>query len=238
MHYNWRWSVLTEAPYAEWLISGLGWTILVTVCAWTIALPIGVLAGAGRAARAPSIRFVAGTYVEVVRGVPLLVQLFLWFFVLPEILPASAGRWLKRELWYPETITAIICLGFYTSARVAEQVRASVGSISRDMSRAALATGLSESQVFAFVLLPIGLRISIPTLTSEFLALLKNSSVALAVGVLELTAQARRVENYTFQAFEAFTAATVLYLLCSLIVVRISRLTERRAALPGYMETK
>lgn len=235
MHYNWRWSVLVERPYFEWLCDGIVQTLLVTTSAWLIAFAVGVIAGSARAARSRALGAAAAAYIELFRGVPLIVQLFLWFFVLPEIVPPAVGHWLKRGLSYPEFVSAVLCLGLYTSAQVAEQVRAGITSISPGIPAAALASGLSVSQTYRLVLVPVGLRMAIPTLTSEFLALLKNSSVALTIGLLELTAQARRVENYTFQAFESFAAATTIYLLCSFVAVRSTRLVERRLAVSGYM---
>jgi glutamate/aspartate transport system permease protein len=238
MEYNWRWSVLIEQPYTVWLLQGLAWTLILTVSSWLIAFGLGVLVGSARTADSLPVRVAAGAYIEFFRGIPLIVQLFLWFFVLPEVLPAAAGAWLKRDLPYPELVSAILCLGLYTSARVSEQVRAGIGSISQGTKSAAVAAGLSPRQQFLFVIIPLALRNAIPTLTSEFLALLKNSSVALTIGFLELTAQARRIENYTFQAFESFAAATAIYLSCAALVVAISRFIEHRFAIVGTMGAK
>jgi glutamate/aspartate transport system permease protein len=150
-------------------------------------------------------------------------------------MPESVGRWLKRDLPNPEYWTAVICLGTYTAARVAEQVRSGIESIPKGQRNAALAVGLDEAQAYRDVLLPIAYRIIVPPLTSEFLTIFKNSSLALTIGVLELTAQSRQIENYTFQGFEAFTAATVLYLLITLLVVVLMRRIETHTRIPGYI---
>jgi glutamate/aspartate transport system permease protein len=138
----------------------------------------------------------------------------------------------------PEFTTAAVCLGLYTASRVAEQVRAGIQSIGLGQRNAALAMGLTPTQVYRYVLLPIGYRIIIPPLTSEFLTIFKNSSLALTIGVLELTAQARQIEEYTFQGFEAFTAATVLYICVTFLVMGLMRVVERRISIPGMISLR
>jgi glutamate/aspartate transport system permease protein len=174
-------------------------------------------------------------YVSIFRNVPLLVQLFLWYFVLPELLPDAAGTWMKRELPLPEFWTAVLCLGLYTASRVGEQVRAGVESITQGQQYAAMAIGLTPVQSYRYVLLPVAYRIIIPPLTSDFLGVFKNSSLALTIGVLELTAMTRQIEEYSFQGFEAFTAATALYILVTAIVMAAMRVVERRFAMPGMI---
>lgn len=131
----------------------------------------------------------------------------------------------------PEFWTAVICLGTYTASRVAEQVRAGINSISQEQRQAAKAIGLSPTQVYRFVLLPISYRTIIPPMTSEFLGGFKNSSLALTIGVLELTAQTRQIEEYTFQGFEAFTAATVLYIAVTFLVMMIMIKVEKKVSI-------
>jgi glutamate/aspartate transport system permease protein len=234
MNYNWNWVILVQEPYFGWLLTGLMWTVLVAGAAWIIAFLLGSLIGIARTVPSAWVRALGIAYVELFRNVPLLVQMFLWYFVFPEVVPDAAGRWLKRDLPYPEYWTAVVCLGTYTAARVAEQVRAGIEAVPRGQTAAARSIGLSDAQVYRYVLLPVGYRIIVPPLTSEFLTIFKNSSLALTIGVLELTAQSRQIENYTFQGFEAFTAATVLYLLITLVVVVIMRRVEARTRVPGY----
>ena len=174
-------------------------------------------------------------YVTVFRNVPLLVQLFLWYFVFPEIVSDDLGHWMKRDLPFPEFWTSVLCLGLYTAARVAEQVRAGVNSITQGQHYAAMAMGLTPVQVYRYVLLPVAYRIIIPPLTSDFLGVFKNSSLALTIGVLELTAMTRQIEEYSYQGFEAFTAATVLYILVTAIVMAAMRVVESRVAMPGMI---
>jgi len=180
------------------------------------------------------LRLLGDAWVEVFRNVPLLVQMFLWFFVFPELLPASVGVWLKqlpRSAFY----TAVLCLGLYTSARVAEQTRAGIQSLARGQRMAGIALGLTLPQTYRFVLLPMALRIVMPPLTSEFLNVIKNSAVALTIGLVELTASARSIQEFSFQVFEAFTAATLIYMFLNLIVVAGMRWLEKRVAIPGLI---
>jgi glutamate/aspartate transport system permease protein len=235
MNYNWNWGILFEEPYFGWLLSGLMWTLLVAGAAWVIAFVLGSVIGILRTLDNPVARALGAIYVEVFRGVPLLVQLFLWYFVVPELVPESLGMWMKRDMPNPEYTTAVICLGTYTAARVAEQVRSGINTLSKDLVHAGLAIGLTPLQNYLHVRLPIAYRIIIPPLTSEFLTTFKNSSLALTIGVLELTAQSRQIENYTFQGFEAFTAATVLYLVITLAIVAIMRWVDSRTRMTGSL---
>ena len=178
---------------------------------------------------------ISTVYVSIFRNIPLLVQLFLWYFIFPELLPEEAGKWVKREMPLPEFWTAAVCLGLYTASRVGEQVRAGVNAITQGQHYAAMAVGLTPVQVYRYVLLPVAYRIIIPPLTSDFLGVFKNSSLALTIGVLELTAMTRQIEEYSYQGFEAFTAATVLYILVTAIVMYAMRIVEHRVAMPGMI---
>ena len=235
MDYNWDWGVLVREPYLEWMISGFTWTIAVSLVAWVLAFSLGSVIGIMRTTNSVLLRRIGTCYVELFRNIPLLVQMFLWYFVFPELLPHDAGMWVKRGMPMPEFTTAAVCLGLYTASRVAEQVRAGINSIGQGQRNAGLAIGLTPAQVYRYVLLPVAYRIIVPPLTSEFLTIFKNSSVALTIGVLETTAQARQIEEYTFQGFEAFTAATVLYIIVTSIVMLLMRLVEGRVSIPGMI---
>jgi glutamate/aspartate transport system permease protein len=235
MNYNWDWGVLFREPYFEWLVSGFLWTISVSIAAWILAFSLGSIVGIARTVDNRWASGIATCYVEIFRNIPLLVQMFLWYFVFPELLPDDAGMWVKRELPMPEFTTAVVCLGLYTASRVAEQVRAGIQAIGQGQRNAGLAMGLTPAQVYRYVLLPVAYRIIVPPLTSEFLTIFKNSSVALTIGVLETTAQARQIEEYTFQGFEAFTAATLLYIVVTSIVMLLMKVIEGRVRIPGMI---
>ena len=240
MKYNWNWGIFWQlspdgrGTYLDTLIAGLGWTLLTALSAWIIALVLGMIVGVIRTTPIRWLRLLGDAWVEIFRNVPLLVQMFLWFFVVPELLPAAAGAWLKqlpRSAFY----TAVVCLGLYTSARVAEQTRAGIQSLAGGQRVAGVALGLTLPQTYRFVLLPLALRIVMPPLTSEFLNIIKNSAVALTIGLVELTAAARSMQEFSFQVFEAFTAATLIYLFLNLIVVTGMRWLEKRVAIPGLI---
>jgi len=235
MNYNWDWGVLIREPYFEWLVSGFLWTISVSIAAWVLAFSLGSVVGIARTTNSKILRGFGTCYVETFRNIPLLVQMFLWYFVFPELLPDDAGMWVKRELPMPEFTTAVVCLGLYTASRVAEQVRAGIEAIGQGQRNAGLAMGLTPAQVYRYVLLPVSYRIIVPPLTSEFLTIFKNSSLALTIGVLETTAQARQIEEYTFQGFEAFTAATLLYIVVTSTVMLLMKLIEGRVRIPGMI---
>ncbi len=216
------------------MLKGLVLTIETAICAWILALLFGSIIGVMRTLPSKTANTVGFCYVEFFRNIPLLVQLFLWYFVLPELLPESWGLWLK-QLTYAPFYTAAIGIGLFMSVRVAEQLRAGIGTLSRGQATAGTALGLTTAQNYRYVLLPMAFRIIIPPLTSEFLNTIKNTSVAITVGLVELTAQARAMQEFSFQVFEAFTGATLLYLVINAVVVISMRFIERRVAVPGYI---
>ena len=235
MNYNWDWSILITEPYLGWIVAGLGWTILVSILAWIVAFTLGSVLGIMRTTSVPILRGIGTLYVEIFRNIPLLVQFFLWYFVLPEVVPRDWGMWLKREMPMPEFTTAIVALGLYTASRVCEQVRSGIESIGAGQVSAARALGLTEWQAMRYILVPVAYRRIIPPLTSEFLTIFKNSSLALTIGVIELTAVTRQIEEYTFQGFEAFTAATVIYSVITFTVMGIMRQVEKRSRVHGMI---
>jgi glutamate/aspartate transport system permease protein len=242
VNYNWNWGVFWQpAPdgtgvYFWWLITGLGWTVATALLAWVIALALGSIVGTVRTTPFKWVVRLGDAYVELFRNIPLLVQMFLWYFVLPELLPKWLGDAMKQmappwgSFW-----PAVLCLGFYTSARVAEQVRAGIQSLPRGQRMAGTALGLTLRQTYRHVLLPQSFRIILPPLTSEFMNIIKNSSVALTIGLVELTARARALQEFTFQVFEAFTAASLIYIGVTLVVVFGMRWLERKVQVPGLI---
>jgi len=240
MNYNWNWGIFFQTSpdgvhtYLTTLFMGTGWTLATALSAWCLALLFGSIVGVIRTTPSPWLVRIGNAYVELFRNIPLLVQMFLWYFVLPELLPTELGDWLK-QLPDASFYTAVVALGFYTSARIAEQVRAGISSLARGQRFAALALGLTLPQAYVYVLLPMAYRIILPPLTSEFLNVIKNSAVALTIGLMELTARARAMQEFSFQVFEAFTAATVIYIVINIVVTFAMRYVERRVAVPGFI---
>jgi glutamate/aspartate transport system permease protein len=240
--YNWHWKVLLEmepggtGTYLHYLLVGLLWTLATALAAWVIALIVGSLVGTVRTTNVKWAVRLGNLYVEIFRNVPLIVQMFLWFFVVPELLPKEVGDWIKQmpPPW-GSYLPAVMCLGIFTSVRVAEQVRAGINSLPRGQGMAGTAIGLTQAETYRFVLLPQAFRIILPPLTSEFMNVIKNSSVALTIGLLELTGRARAMQEFSFRVFEAFTAATLIYLLTNLVVVLLMRALERKVRVPGLI---
>jgi glutamate/aspartate transport system permease protein len=242
VNYNWHWGVLFEmepggtGTYLHYLLVGLEWTLATALAAWVIALLIGSIVGTLRTTPNKWVVRLGNLYVEIFRNVPLIVQMFLWFFVVPELLPKGLGDWIKQmpPPW-SSYIPAVLCLGIFTSVRVAEQVKAGILSLPRGQRMAGTATGLTQMQTYRYVVLPQAFRIILPPITSEFMNVIKNSSVALTIGLLELTGRARSMQEFSFRVFEAFATATVIYLITNLIVVLLMRALEKKVRVPGLI---
>jgi glutamate/aspartate transport system permease protein len=225
--------------YLRFLLVGLQWTLYVAITGWIIAFVIGSVVGVFRTLPGRVLPALGTVYVEVFRNIPLLVQLFLWYFVFPDIVPYF-GTWFKQSLnpLLQQFIAGALCLGFFTAARVAEQVRSGINSLGAGQRAAGLALGFSIPQVYRMVLLPVAYRIIIPTLTSEFLNIVKNSAVASTIGLVELSRQSQQLGEFTAHWYESFIAVTLLYGIINVTVMIISRFLERFTRLPGYVGGK
>jgi glutamate/aspartate transport system permease protein len=240
MKYNWNWGIFWEmspdatGTYFFTLLQGLRWTLAASLTAWIAALALGVVIGTVRTLPDRRLVWLGDAYVEFFRNIPLLVQMFLWFFVVPELVPKAVGMWMKQlpnsSFW-----TAVVALTFFTSTRIAEQFKAGIQSQSRGQMMAATALGMTLAQSYRYVLVPMAFRFVLPPLTSEFMNIVKNSSVALAIGLMELTAMTRSMQEFSFQIFEPFTVSTIIYLLVNLVIVLFMRRVERWAAVPGFV---
>jgi glutamate/aspartate transport system permease protein len=243
LQYEFRWGVLWESPYGYWLLQGLKNTIVLSLIAWVLALALGIALGMLRTAPWRIPRAAATAYVEFFRNTPLLVQLFFWYFAVPQILPAGPFRDALNRLNLDtplltinyEFLASLVGLGVYTSARVGETVRAGIQSIPRQQTEAALSSGLTLGQVYRYVLIPLGLRIVIPPIATEFLTIFKNSSIAITIGFAEITFQTQQINSYTFKGLEAVTAATLVYLAISLTIAACMSRVERRYTIPGLI---
>jgi glutamate/aspartate transport system permease protein len=211
-------------------------TVALSLTSWIIAFVLGSVMGVLRTVPGRVLRGIATVYVEVFRNVPLLVQLFIWYFVIPELAPVGLGNWFKQlHPLLQQFVAAMLCLAFFTGARICEQVRAGIESLARGQKGAGLALGFTLNQTYRYVLLPMAFRIIIPPLTSEMLNLFKNSAVASTIGLLELAAMGRQLVDYTAQPYESFIAVTVLYVALNLLVLGLMRWVEARARVPGFI---
>ncbi|MFC0142345.1 amino acid ABC transporter permease [Erwinia mallotivora] len=246
MSTDWNWGIfLQQAPfgnttYLGWLWSGFQVTIAVSLCAWIIAFLVGSLLGILRTVPNRALTTVGTCYVELFRNIPLIVQFFIWYLVVPELLPESTGSWFKSEL-DPNIqffSCSVICLGLFTAARVCEQVRAAIQSLPRGQKNAGLAMGLTLPQTYRYVLLPNAYRVIIPPLTSEMLNLVKNSAIASTIGLVDMAAQAGKLLDYSAHAYESFTAITLAYIAINMVIMLLMSLVERKVRLPGSMGGK
>jgi glutamate/aspartate transport system permease protein len=237
MSYHWDWGVFLQhasknQTYLDWMLSGFEVTLMLGLSAWVIALALGTSLGVMRTLPNRVCRTVGTAYVELFRNVPLLVQFFIWYFAVPELLPYGAE--LKQlPPFIQQFLAAMICLGTFTAARVCEQVRSGINSLPRGQKGAGLAIGFTLFQTYRYVLLPVSFRIVLPPITSEFLNIFKNSAVASTIGLMELAAQGRQLVDYTAHSYESFIAVTLMYAIISLCVMIIMWSIDRLCRIPG-----
>ena len=229
---TWDWQVFLQdtgggQTYLNWMLSAWGWTLSVAVCALVVALTTGSLMGILRTT--PNKWFVAigNTWTELFRNIPLLVQLFLWYHVIPSMFLVL------REV--PSFVLVVLALGFFTSARIAEQVKAGIQTLPKGQTYAGLAMGLTLPQTYRYVILPMAFRIVIPPLTSESMNIIKNSSVAFAVSIAELTMFAMQAQEETSRGIEIYLAVTGLYFISAFAINRIALFIEHRVQVPGMI---
>ena len=243
MNYTWNWGVLSQSTgigdetYLDWIVSGLGWLLTIGTIAWIIALCLGTVLGVMRTLPSAWARRVGTLYVTIFRNIPLLVQLFVWYYVVPNFLPEGVKQWWFFSL-SPNTsamISASIGLGLFTAARICEQVRTGVQSLPIGQSNAAYALGFTIPQAYKEVLLPQAFRIILPPLSSELTNCFKNASVASLVGVMELISQTKTISEYTQNSLEIYTYATIIYLVFNLSLIAIMGLIERKLRVPGLI---
>ena len=213
--------------YLNWLMTAWGWTVSVALLSLLVALVAGSIMGILRTTPSKALVFIGNAWTELFRNIPLLVQIFLWYHVLPAIFTSL------REL--PSFILVVFALGFFTSARVSEQVRAGIQSLPRGQMMAGSAMGLTVPQTYRFVVLPMAFRIVLPPLTSEAMNIIKNSSVAFAVSIAELTQFAMQAQEETSRGIEMYLGVTGLYIVSALVVNRIMAVIEKRVRVPGYV---
>jgi glutamate/aspartate transport system permease protein len=246
MSYHWNWGILFQpvstgepSTYFGWLLSGMWLTVAVSLSAWVIAFIVGSFFGVLRTTPSRVLSAIGAVYVSIFRNIPLIVQFFVWYFVVPELLPVSIGTAFKQSSPGVQFFTSsVLCLGLFTAARICEQVRSGIDTLPRGQRAAGLALGFTHWQTYRYVLMPVAYRIIVPPLTSEFLNIFKNSAVASTIGLLELSAQARQLVDYTAQAYESFIAVTVAYLIINLVVMGFMRWVESKTRLPGYIGGK
>jgi polar amino acid transport system permease protein len=200
-------------------------TVKYTVLGFLFGLILGLVLALMRLSSVPPYRWIATGYIEFFRGVPALLVFLAFGFGVP----------IAFHFRFTTGSTVVAALGLVGAAYMAETIRAGIQAVPKGQLEAARSLGMSQLRAMVWIIIPQAFRIVLPPLTSDFLTVFKNSALALTIGVFELTAQSRQIESFTFQGFEAFTAATVVYLAIALLVTFFMRALERRVALLDTM---
>jgi glutamate/aspartate transport system permease protein len=216
-----------DITYLDWMLSAWGWTISVSLLSLAVALVFGSLIGILRTTPNRGLVLLGNAWTELFRNIPLLVQIVLWYHVIPAIFPVLQG--------VPSFLLVIAALGLFTSARISEQVRAGIQSLPVGQRMAGLAIGFTLPQTYRYVLLPRAFRIIIPPLTSESMNIVKNSSVAFAVSISELTLFAMQAQEETSRGIEIYLAVTGLYFVTAFAINRVLHFIEGRVQVPGMI---
>ena len=216
MNYEFNWMVVLTGEYRDWIIQGLIITLKISAISIVLSLLLGTVVTTLRMTKIRVLEWITFSYIEFFRNTPLLIQIFFWYFGSSMIFPESLNQWLYAHDY--EFAVGVFSLTLYTAAFIAEEIRSGIISIPKEQMESSRATGLSFVQAMSYVVLPQAFRIVIPTLISQFLNLIKNSSLVMTIGVMDLTYMTRQIESYSFRGFEAFTVATLLYIAISLII--------------------
>lgn len=210
---------------------GLAVTVFITVTAFILVLALGLLGGLGRLSRHRLVHGAATLYVELVRGVPLLVQLIWWYFAFPVIIQ-QIGRWLHipalADYQANAIVTAVIGLTFCYGAYMSEIYRAGIQSIPKGQGEAARSLGMTYIQSMRYIILPQAIRTILPPMGNEFIALLKDSSLVSVVAVADLTRRGREFMATHFNPIEVWTMVALLYLIMTLFSARMVSWLEKR----------
>lgn len=218
------WSGHLLAPqYLEWFGYGFLLTVWISVCTIIAATLLGFIVASAKDSQIAPLRWFVSIYISVFRNTPLLVQLFFWYFASGEILPSSAMAWLNTPhevtilsitIGWPsfEFLAGFIGLTLYTVPFIAEELRAGIRGVRQGQKYAAFALGLTGWQAMRLIVLPQAVKIAMPPLLGQYMNVVKNSSLTMAIGVAELSYVSRQVDSQTLQTFTAFGLATVLYI--------------------------
>ena len=232
---KWDWQILLHdtgggETYLRWMMSAWGWTCSVAVLSLIVALAVGSVIGILRTVPNPWLVRFGDAWTQFFRNIPLLVQIFIWYHVIPSIFLSLRA--------VPSFVLVVFALGFFTSSRISEQVRAGIQTLPTGQRYAGLAMGLTLSQTYRYVLLPMAYRIIIPPLTSESMNIFKNTSVAFAVSIAELTMFALQASEETSRFEEIFIPVTFLYFISAFAINRIAAFIEKRVRVPGMLGAK
>ncbi|MDD5604722.1 MAG: amino acid ABC transporter permease [Dehalococcoidales bacterium] len=227
--------MLAPVPFKEIVVfarEGILVTILVTIASYFLMLILGLFGGLGRLSKNKLIFGISSLYVEIVRGIPLLVQLIAWYFASPVVIQ-KIGVWLN---WAPlinyranPILTAIIAITVCYGAYMSEIVRSGIQSIPKGQMEAARSLGMSHFQAMRYVVLPQAFRVILPPMGNEFIALLKDSSLVSVVAVADITRKGREFMSAHFNPIETWLMVALLYLVLTLVAARVVSYIEKRS---------
>lgn len=228
MNYTLDFGALLSNGYPALIWGGLLTTLKMTLIAWIIAFGLGSTLAVLRMLNIRALNYIVITYVAFHRNVPMLVQILLWYFGVAAIMPVAFEDVINHiggEFFY-----ATVAIGLVTAAYVSEDLRSAIRAIPSGQMEASRSLGLSYLRTMRKVILPQAFKISIPPLTNQTLLLFKNTSLAMAIGLIELTGAGREIESATFKTFEIYTVVTVLYLMISLLLMLAGAYLSKRVA--------
>lgn len=226
MSQNLNFHAVLSGEFGQWLLRGIAMTLQLFGTAWVMGFAVALVLVLMRTSPTKPLHWFVAAYVEYHRNVPFMVQILVWYFAVPEFLPAPVRTWLHAQ--NIEFVSAAVALSLGSAAYISEDLRSGIRSISSSQIEASRALGLSFLQSMRLVVLPQALRAALPPLISQALLLFKNTSLAMAIGLAELTYQTREIESNTFRTFEIYAVCSGIYLAISFCIMALGELAERR----------
>jgi polar amino acid transport system permease protein len=215
-------------PYGQQLVHGLQVTAILTANSWVLAITLGLVLTVLRGSGIRMLEGLVAAFVAYHRNVPMLVQIFLWYFGMPQILPSAVQAWMNAH--NGEIMYASVAIGLCMSAYVSEDIRSGMRAIPWGQHEASRALGLNYLQSMRHVILPQALRVAMPSLINHTVLLFKSTSLAMVIGAAEMTYVVREIENETFRTFSSYAIATAFYLLVSLTLMFIGDIVAKRTS--------
>lgn len=214
MSFDW----LFEQGTIPFLLGGLGFTLRLAAISIAISFVFGLLLALARLSRLPFVHYPAVLYIELMRSLPLLLIIFFTYYALPQLINLSLA---------PFT-AGVVAMSAFTAALLAEIIRAGILSVNRGLVEAALASGLTSAQVMRFITLPIALRRMTPSIVSQFITLLKDTSLTAVIGILELTRRSRIISSQNYKPIPVFIVVAIIYFVVNYSLSLVSRRLEER----------
>jgi polar amino acid transport system permease protein len=224
-------AILLNPEFSRMLAQGVKMTFIIFIGSWLLAMSLGIVLLAIRMLPSRIADAVVAAYVSYHRNVPTLVQLMLWYFGISSLLPDALQIWLSDH--NGEAIFAVIALGLCQAAYFSEDQRSGLRAVPKGQWEAARALGHGYIGAMTHILLPQAIRNAMPSLVNHTVSLFKNSSLAMAIGVIELTHVVQEIESQSFRPFESYLIATIIYLICSLLLMWLGHYLEQRSRMAG-----